>query len=66
MDRRALLTFVAATALAGSLGPGAAYAQDTVKIGVIGPKTGFMAAAPPSPIGRTSSSGPRRSTIAAA
>jgi len=44
MDRRALLTFVAATALAGSLGPGAAYAQDTVKIGVIGPKTGFMAA----------------------
>src|SRR5262245_4309121 len=42
MDRRALLTLVAATALAGSLGP--AYAQDTVKIGVIGPKTGFMAA----------------------
>src|SRR5207247_680625 len=44
MDRRALLTVLAATALAGSLGAGAAYAQDTVKIGVIGPKTGFMAA----------------------
>jgi branched-chain amino acid transport system substrate-binding protein len=43
MDRRALLTIAAATALAGSLGPHAAYAQETVKIGVIGPKTGFMA-----------------------
>jgi branched-chain amino acid transport system substrate-binding protein len=32
------------TALAGLLGPGAAYAQDTVRIGVVGPRTGFMAA----------------------
>ena len=43
MDRRAPLTLVA-TALAGLLGPGAAYAQDTVRIGVVGPRTGFMAA----------------------
>ena len=44
MDRRAALTLVAVTALAGLLGPGAAYAQDTVRIGVVGPRTGFMAA----------------------
>jgi branched-chain amino acid transport system substrate-binding protein len=44
MDRRAPLTLVAVTALAGLLGPGAAYAQDTVRIGVVGPRTGFMAA----------------------
>ena len=43
MDRRAPLTLVAVTALAGLLGPGAAYAQDTVKIGVVGPRTGVMA-----------------------
>jgi len=44
MDRRAPLTLVAVTALAGLLGPGAAYGQDTVRIGVVGPRTGFMAA----------------------
>jgi len=44
MDRRAPLTLVAVTALAGLLGPGAACAQDTVRIGVVGPRTGFMAA----------------------
>jgi branched-chain amino acid transport system substrate-binding protein len=44
MDRRAPLTLVAVTALAGLLGPGAAYAQDSVRIGVVGPRTGFMAA----------------------
>jgi branched-chain amino acid transport system substrate-binding protein len=44
MHRRALLTLAAATALAGSLGVVAANAQDTVRIGVVGPKTGFMAA----------------------
>jgi branched-chain amino acid transport system substrate-binding protein len=44
MDRRAPLTLVAVTALAGLLGPGAAYAQDTIRIGVVGPRTGFMAA----------------------
>ena len=44
MDRRAPLTLVAVTALAGLLGPGTAYAQDTVRIGVVGPRTGFMAA----------------------
>jgi branched-chain amino acid transport system substrate-binding protein len=44
MDRRAALTLVAVTALAGLLGPGAAYGQDTVRIGVVGPRTGFMAA----------------------
>ena len=44
MDRRALLTLATATALAGSLGLGAAQAQETVKIGVVGPRTGFMAA----------------------
>jgi branched-chain amino acid transport system substrate-binding protein len=40
MQRRVLLTF-AATAMAGSLG--VASAQDTVKIGVVGPKTGVLA-----------------------
>ena len=44
MDRRALLTLATATALAGSLGLGAAQAQETIKIGVVGPRTGFMAA----------------------
>jgi branched-chain amino acid transport system substrate-binding protein len=43
MQRRKLLTFTAAAALAGSLGIGAAGAQDTVKIGVVGPKTGVLA-----------------------
>jgi len=44
MDRRAPLTLVAVTALAGLLGPATAYSQDTVRIGVVGPRTGFMAA----------------------
>jgi hypothetical protein len=38
------MMMLAATALAGSLGLGGASAQETVKIGVVGPKTGFMAA----------------------
>ena len=44
MNRRALLPILTATALLGSFGLGAAQAQETVKIGVVGPKTGFMAA----------------------
>ena len=44
MHRRALLPILAVTALAGTISLDAAYAQDTVKIGVVGPKTGFMAA----------------------
>jgi branched-chain amino acid transport system substrate-binding protein len=43
MNRRVILS-LAATALAGSFGSGIAHAQETVKIGVVGPKTGFMAA----------------------
>jgi len=43
MRRRELLTYTAAAALAGSIGLGAANAQDTVKIGVVGPKTGVLA-----------------------
>src|ERR1700752_3565600 len=44
MHRRALLPILAVTALAGTFSFDVAYAQDTVKIGVVGPKTGFMAA----------------------
>jgi branched-chain amino acid transport system substrate-binding protein len=44
MHRRALLPILAVTALAGTFSFDAAYAQDTVKIGVVGPRTGFMAA----------------------
>jgi branched-chain amino acid transport system substrate-binding protein len=44
MHRRALLPILAVTALAGTISFDAANAQDTVKIGVVGPKTGFMAA----------------------
>jgi branched-chain amino acid transport system substrate-binding protein len=44
MHRRALLPILAVTALAGTFGLDTAYAQDTVKIGVVGPRTGFMAA----------------------
>jgi branched-chain amino acid transport system substrate-binding protein len=43
MQRRELLTVTAAAALAGSIGLGTANAQDTVKIGVVGPKTGVLA-----------------------
>lgn len=43
MQRRTLLTIAAAATLTGSLGLGAASAQDTVKIGVVGPKTGVLA-----------------------
>jgi len=43
MQRRALLTFTAMAALACSVGLDAASAQDTVKIGVVGPKTGVLA-----------------------
>ena len=43
MQRRRLLTTAAAAAVAGSFGLGAANAQDTVKIGVVGPRTGVMA-----------------------
>jgi branched-chain amino acid transport system substrate-binding protein len=44
MQRRALLTLAATTALAGAFGIGPTSAQETVRIGVVGPKTGFMAA----------------------
>jgi branched-chain amino acid transport system substrate-binding protein len=43
MHRRTLLTLAATTAFAGALGVGAAGAADTVKIGVVGPKTGVLA-----------------------
>ncbi|MPZ57768.1 MAG: ABC transporter substrate-binding protein [Rhizobiales bacterium] len=43
MQKRVLLTFTAAAAVAGLLGLGAANAQDTVKISVVGPRTGVMA-----------------------
>lgn len=43
MQRQALMT-LAAIALAGSLGFSAANAQDPIKIGVVGPKTGPLAA----------------------
>jgi branched-chain amino acid transport system substrate-binding protein len=44
MQTHALVTLAAAVVLAGSLGLGAAHAQDPVKIGVVGPKTGPLAA----------------------
>jgi branched-chain amino acid transport system substrate-binding protein len=44
MRQQALSTLAAVTVLTGSLGIGAAGAQETIRIGVIGPKTGFMAA----------------------
>jgi branched-chain amino acid transport system substrate-binding protein len=43
MHRRTILTFAAATAVAGTVGLGSASAQDTIKIGVVGPKTGPLA-----------------------
>ncbi len=43
MYRRALLAIAATTALTGILGLGGANAQDVIKIGVVGPKTGLMA-----------------------
>jgi branched-chain amino acid transport system substrate-binding protein len=44
MQRRTVLQAAAAAVLAGSLGIGAAQAQDTIKVGVVGPKTGPLAA----------------------
>ena len=43
MHRRTVLTLGAATALAGLIGAGAASAQETIKLGVVGPKTGPLA-----------------------
>ena len=43
MQRRTLLSFTIAAAFAGLLGIGAANAQDTIKIGIVGPKTGPLA-----------------------
>src|ERR1700693_4561452 len=43
MHRRALLTLAATAALTTAFGLGVANAQDTIKIGVVGPKTGLMA-----------------------
>jgi branched-chain amino acid transport system substrate-binding protein len=43
MRRRELLKFAAATAAAGSLGLRTAHAEDPIKIGVVGPKTGPLA-----------------------
>jgi len=43
MQRRQLLIFSTALAVAGSFCLGAANAQGTVKIGVVGPKTGVLA-----------------------
>jgi branched-chain amino acid transport system substrate-binding protein len=44
MRRRKPITYAAAIVLAGTLGLGAAYAQDPIKVGVVGPKTGPLAA----------------------
>jgi branched-chain amino acid transport system substrate-binding protein len=44
MHRRAVLKYGAATAVAGSLGLRPVKAQSVVRIGVVGPRTGFMAA----------------------
>ena len=44
MQRRTILQLAAAAVFAGSLGIGSAQAQQTVKIGVVGPKTGPLAA----------------------
>jgi branched-chain amino acid transport system substrate-binding protein len=44
MHRRTLLKYAAATAVIGRYGIGAAQAQGVVKIGVVGPKTGPLAA----------------------
>jgi branched-chain amino acid transport system substrate-binding protein len=41
--KRRILLLAAATALAGTLGLGGASAQDVIKIGVVGPKTGPLA-----------------------
>ena len=43
MQRRELLKLAGATALTGSLGLRGARAEDTIKIGVVGPKTGPLA-----------------------
>ena len=43
MRRRELVTLAAAAAVAGTFGIGSANAADTVKVGVVGPKTGGMA-----------------------
>ncbi len=43
MQRRNLLKLAAAGVVAGSLGLGTAQAADTIKIGVVGPKTGPLA-----------------------
>jgi branched-chain amino acid transport system substrate-binding protein len=43
MQRRELLKLAAATAVTGSLGLRAAHAEDAIKIGVVGPKTGPLA-----------------------
>ncbi|MGZ5827274.1 MAG: amino acid ABC transporter substrate-binding protein [Xanthobacteraceae bacterium] len=43
MKRRELLKLAAATAVTGSLGLRAAHAEDPIKIGVVGPKTGPLA-----------------------
>jgi branched-chain amino acid transport system substrate-binding protein len=43
MQRRSLLKFAAALALSAGVGLGAAHAQDPIRIGVIGPKTGPLA-----------------------
>jgi branched-chain amino acid transport system substrate-binding protein len=44
MHRRTLLHLAAGAALAGAIGIGAAQAADPIKIGVVGPKTGPLAA----------------------
>jgi branched-chain amino acid transport system substrate-binding protein len=43
MHRRTILQLTVATALAGFVGAGAANAQETIKLGVVGPKTGPLA-----------------------